>query len=569
MGKGTVIMEKFSQIQYTRPNMEALEATLKEKIEALKAAASYEEARKAYVELSGADVMENTMGSLAHIRNTIDTTDAFYEEEVKVINAGRSRLMPVYRAANEALLNSPFRKEFEAEFGAYLFHNLEEQNKLLNPAIIEDKIEESNLVNQYQKAAAMCRTTFRGEECNFYGLLKHMQSTDRAERKEAFEAWAKLYEEVSPVLDEQYGKLVKLRAGMAKKLGMDSYTQVAYLNKRRYNYGPEDVVKFRQQVKDIIVPACAEIYERQRQRLGVEKLHYYDEALVFPEGNATPIGNKDEMVAAAQKMYRELSKETGEFFDFMVEYELFDLESKPGKRMGGYCSSLPAYKAPFIFSNFNGTSADVDVLTHEAGHAFEGYTASRTLPISAYYHSTSEINEIHSMAMEHFTYPWMNLFFEDADKYRYAHLFGALNVIPYMICVDEFQHRVFENPEQGPKEWRKIWHELEQTYMPWRDYDGNEFLEEGGFWMQKQHIFMYPFYYVDYALAQIGAFEFYSRDKENHDEAWADYCHLCQLGGSKEYFELLEEAHLHNPFKEGSVKAAVDRVIAELKNAKY
>lgn len=562
-------MWKFSQIAYERPHMEELETVLKEKIHQLENAANYEEARRAYIELENADVKDTTMANIAHIRSTINTADPFYEEEVKYLNAAQSRLMPVYRQANEALCQSPYRKDFEAEFGPYLFHNLEEQTRLLDPALIEDKIQESELVQQYQKTTAACRTVFHGEECNFYGLLKHMQSTDRNERKEAFEAWAQMYEKVSPVLEDQYDRLVKLRSSMAEKLGMESYTQMAYLNKRRYNYGPQEVSNFRRQVKEIIVPACAELYERQRKRLGLEKLCYYDEELIFPEGNAVPTGDRKTMVQAAQKMYRELSPQTGEFFDFMAEHELFDLETKPNKRMGGYCTFLQQYKAPFIFSNFNGTSADVEVLTHEAGHAFEGYTASRTLPVSAYYHSTSEINEIHSMAMEHFTYPWMNLFFEDADKYRYAHLFGALKVIPYMICVDEFQHRVFEQPDQTPAQWRAIWRELEKTYMPWRDYDGNEFLEQGGFWMQKQHIFMYPFYYVDYALAQIGAFEFYSRDKENHARAWADYYRLCQLGGSKEYFDLLKEARLHNPFEEGSVKAAVAGVIEELKAANY
>ena len=312
-------MQKFSEIPYQRPDMAALEKRLESKIAALTAAKSYKEAREAYLELESADLMENTMSSLAYIRISINTADPFYEGEVKYINEAQSRLMPVYRKANEALLSSPFRAEFEREFGGYLFHDLEEQTKLLNPAIIEDRIEQSNLVQQYQKTTAMCHTTFRGEECNFYGLLKHMQSVDRAERKEAFEAWAKMYEEVAPELDAQYASLVKLRAGMAKKLGMDNYIQMAYLSKRRYNYGPEDVAQFRKQVKEIIVPACAEIYERQRQRLGIDKLHYYDEALIFPEGNAIPEGDKDALVAAAQKMYRELSPETGEFFDFMVQ----------------------------------------------------------------------------------------------------------------------------------------------------------------------------------------------------------------------------------------------------------
>ena len=264
-------------------------------------------------------------------------------------------------------------------------------------------------------------------------------------------------------------------------------------------------------------------------------------------------------------MYRELSKETGEFFDYMVEHGLFDLETKPGKRQGGYCTFLADDKAPFIFSNFNGTSADVDVLTHEAGHAFEAYSASRIYPLSGQVWSTTEIDEIHSMSMEFFTYPWMDMFFEEnADKYRYAHLVSALTVIPYMACVDEFQHRVFEEKAVNAGRRREIWRELERRYMPWRDYDGNKFLEEGGFWMQKQHIFLFPFYYIDYALAQMGAFEFYGRMKENREAAWEDYYRLCCAGGSQGYFELLKIAGLSNPFAKGTVKKVMDSIRHEL-----
>ena len=183
-------------------------------------------------------------------------------------------------------------------------------------------------------------------------------------------------------------------------------------------------------------------------------------------------------------MYRELAPEAGEFFDFMVEYDLFDLVTKPGKRVGGYCTFLPQYHAPFIFSNFNGTYADVNVLTHEAGHAFAGFTAAKFQKIPELFHSTSEINEMHAMAMELWTYPWMESFFgEKADDYRKDHLADALMGIPYLVSVDEFQHRVYENPDMTPMEWRAAWHEIEKEYMPWRAYDGNEFLEQGGFWM--------------------------------------------------------------------------------------
>lgn len=220
--------------------------------------------------------------------------------------------------------------------------------------------------------------------------------------------------------------------------------------------------------------------------------------------------------------------------------------------------------APFIFSNFNGTSADVDVLTHEAGHAFEAYTAAKTQPLSEMVWSTSEVDEIHSMSMEHFAYPYADKFFgeEAADKYRYAHLVGALTCIPYLVSVDEFQHRVFEKPAMTAKERRAVWHEIEQKYLPWRDYDGNEFLSEGGFWMQKQHIFLYPFYYVDYALAQVCAFQFFAKDRADHQTAWTDYLALCRAGGSRGYFALLDLAHLDNPFREGTVAKVMQAVNA-------
>lgn len=156
------------------------------------------------------------------------------------------------------------------------------------------------------------------------------------------------------------------------------------------------------------------------------------------------------------------------------------------------------------------------------------------------------------------------VFGEQADQYRREHLADALKKIPYMVCVDEYQHRVYEKPDMTAMERRKVWRELEKVYMPWRDYDGNEFLENGGFWMQKQHIFLYPFYYVDYAMAQIGAFEFYTKMKENRTAAWEDYYNLCKAGGSKGYFELLAEAKLHNVLEEGTVREALAGVLAEL-----
>ena len=559
-------MIRFSEIEYQRPDMEALKAAVEEATRKVREAGSAAEVRDAYFAVQEKEKDADTMFTVCHVRNTIDTTDAFYDSEMKWLREAMARTIPQFTAWQKALAESPFRGELEAEFGAQLFRKIDAALMTSDERIIPETIRDGEVRQAYQKVTAVAETDFRGEKCNFYGLLKHMQSTDRAERKEAFEAWAALYEQISGTLEEQYGELVRLRTEMARKMGFQSYTDMAYITRNRFDYTREDAARFREQVRTVITPAVAEFREAQRKRLGVDRLRYYDEALKFPDGNAVPIGTVAELVEKARRMYREMSPETGEFFDFMTEYELFDLETKPGKRMGGYMTRLPAFRAPFIFSNFNGTEADVDVLTHEAGHAFQGYLAMRSIPVAALCGSTSEINETHSMSMEHFAYPWMELFFGDqTEKYLTAHLMEALCTIPYLVSVDEFQHEVYANPEGTPADWRKAWRAIERKYMPWRDYDGNAFLESGGFWMQKQHIFMYPFYYIEYALAQICAFQYYGRMKEDRKAAWEDYLRLCRAGGTKGYFELLETGNLLNPFREGTVEKSTAHAIREIR----
>ncbi|MBR6378233.1 MAG: M2 family metallopeptidase, partial [Oscillospiraceae bacterium] len=336
-------MLKFQDMPYTRPDMEALTAAYAEPTQRLQNAESYAQAREAYFALQEKESQMGTLFSICSVRNTIDTTDPYYDGEIKWLREKSAALIPLRKAYREALASSPWRPDFEAEFGAQLFRMVDASLKTSDERLIPSVIREGELKQAYQKDSAMAVTEFRGEKCNFYGLLKHMESPDRDERREAFHAWAALYESISPQLDAQYDELVALRNGMAKTLGFGSYTELAYLERRRFDYTQADAARFRDQVRRVITPAVAELRERQRQRLGLDKLRFYDEKLLFPEGNADPEGTMEELVAKAQAMYRDMSPETGEFFDFMVKYRLFDLETRPGKRMGGYMTSSPAY----------------------------------------------------------------------------------------------------------------------------------------------------------------------------------------------------------------------------------
>ena len=556
----------FAEIEYKRPDFPKLKRDIKRHLRLLRHAQDYAEAKSRYhaMETLFGDAM--TMGTVATIRNTLDTTDAFYDAEVKALDRAQAMLMPLQKKLDKALLGSRFRPDFIAEFGEQMFFLMEQELRLLSNKIIFDRIREASLGNDYRKLAAGCKVSFMGEDCNFYGLLKHMESPDRDERKAAYLAWAKLYEGISVKLDALYDKLIAVRLRMAKKLGLKDYIDMAYLDMGRSDYTREDVAAFREQVLRVIVPVVSRYKAQQAKRIGVDTLRYYDESFIFPDGNADPVGGEDVLVPIAQNMYRTLSEETGGFFDFMCEHKLFDLETRPGKHLGGYCTDLIAFRAPYIFSNFNGTAEDVGVLTHEAGHAFAGFTAAKHQPILNYISSSAEICEIHSMSMELFTTPWLADLFgkEQAEKARFTHLMETISVIPYLVSVDEFQHRVFENPTMTAQERRAVWRGIERKYQPWRDYDGVPFLEEGGFWMQKQHVFLYPFYYIDYAIAQTCAFQFYGKMKQDRAAAWEQYLRLCKAGGSLGYNGLLALAGLENPLHEGVVERAAAHVIAEL-----
>jgi M3 family oligoendopeptidase len=407
---------------------------------------------------------------------------------------------------------------------------------------------------------ASAKILFEGEERNLSQLVPFQLSTDRDMRKKANEVKYNFMVENEDKLDKIYDDLVKVRTNIAKKLGYKNFVELGYARMLRADYNAEMVANFRKQVEEYIVPVATKLRDRQRVRLGLDTLKYYDEKFSFKTGNAKPKGDPEFILNCGKQMYMELSSETNEFFNFMVDNNLMDLVSKKGKAGGGYCTFISKYKAPFIFSNFNGTSGDVDVLTHEAGHAFQVYS-SRNYEIPEYNFPTYEACEIHSMSMEFFTYPWMNLFFKDeVDKYKYSHLSEALLFIPYGVSVDEFQHFVYENPEVTPAERKTAWRNIERKYLPHKNYEENDYLERGGFWQQQGHIYGTPFYYIDYTLAQICAFQFWKKSSENRENAWSDYLTLCKAGGSESFINLVKLGNLISPFENGCIKSIIDHI---------
>lgn len=560
---------KFKEYKYERPNIDEICSFVEQKTNEIKNANDTDTIINCIKEINKLSSTYSTVSNLAYIRNSIDTTDEFYEKEIDYLNVEGVKLSSKFNEYTKILVNHPFRKELENVYGSYWFKTMELQLKCFDDCIMEELVEESKLSIQYDKLMASAKIEFDGKINNLSQMKVFTSSVDRNTRIEAYKAVNKFLLDNSNEIDDIYDKLVKLRHQMALKLGYENFIELGYARMGRTDYDAKMVEGYRKQVLENVVPVAADIYKENAKRIGVDDPKFYDLSLMFLDGNPTPKGTKDELVSKALKMYSEMSAETKEFFEFMTEHELLDLESKPGKANGGYCTYIPDYKSPFIFANFNGTSGDVDVLTHEAGHALMAYCSKDTIENPDLLWPTSEACEIHSMSMEFFAYPWIHEFFkEDTNKYKISHMSGAVTFIPYGVCVDHYQHMVYANPNATPAERRKMWSDLEKTYLPWRIMDGLEAYENGMFWFQQGHIFSSPFYYIDYTLAQVCALEFYLNSLENKEEAFSRYLHLCKLGGSKSFLELIAEVGINNPFIDGSIKKIIDKLLPVIQSIK-
>ena len=561
---------KFSQMPYERPDVQKLMVEGGELVEGVKNAKSAAEVLQWHGKYT--EVFKNitSLWSICYIRHSINTKDEFYDKENDFFDQNVPLVMKLGVDFYREVVNSPFREELVETLGELWFVNAELKLKGFDDKIIEEMQKDNALASKYNKLLASAELDFDGKKVNLSKLRAYQLSPDRAVRKAAFEKRTEFFVENAKELDEIYDELVRLRDGMAAKLGYSNYIEHGYINMQRNSYSPADVQVFREGVKQVLVPFVAQLHEQRRKDLAVDKLKFYDEDIFFADGNPTPKGTPEEMFEAGKRMYSELSAETKEFFDFMLENELFDVLAKEGKAGGGYCTYIPDYESPYIFANFNGTSEDVDVLTHECGHALNAYLSSG-MEVMEYRECTYDVAEIHSMAMEFFTGDWMRLFFgKETEKFLYMQLASALVFIPYGCMVDEFQHIVYENPGMSPDERKAVWQRLEGEYKPHLDYENDPFFGKGGGWQRQAHIYGRPFYYIDYCLAQICAIQYRILMDTDREAAWKSYIELTKKAGSKKLTDIVAEAGLQSPFDPGcmnTIVAGTSKLLKKLKTA--
>lgn len=555
----------FNQYQYERVPLTPIDPEISNIPDRLLKAESKEE----FLELlNQADAFKRnlaTMYNICYIRHTINTQDEFYSAENDYYDQNMPAAEQFSTRLSQAVMDSRFQELALKELGETYFLNARLAQKAFSPEIAEDMAEENRLQSEYQKLIASARIQFDGQTVNLSRLTPFKEGPDREVRQRAWEAESKFMEENGEKLDEIFDKLVKTRTRMAKKLGFNSFTEVAYCRLKRASYGRKETDAFCEQVRREIVPLATHLIKLQHDRNNIEDAMIWDRSLSFKEGNPRPQGTPEEIFEKGRKMYSELSPVTAEFIEFMLSNGLFDVLSRDGKAGGGYCTSIPDFQAPFVFANFNGTAGDVEVLTHECGHALNSYISLRKVKYIEQEEPSYDIAEIHSMGMEFMTYPFMGLFFGDKkDRFIYQHLASAIIFLPYGCMVDRFQHIIYDNPELTPQERHKEWLKLEEAYRPDIDYGNISYFAKGGWWQRQLHIYMHPFYYIDYCLAQSAAFMLYNIMRENYEAGWEKYIALVNKGAELTYTQLLAEMGLDSPFEEGALRRIVGPSYMEL-----
>jgi M3 family oligoendopeptidase len=460
----------------------------------------------------------------------------------------------------KVLYNSPFRSTLEEALGEVAFKNMELAMKSDSPEIVSLRQEENRLTSEYEKLMASARFAWEGQELSMSGLGKYLTSPDRKVRKDAWQMVQDFMEEQSSDLDDIYHSLVKNRTAQATTLGYDNFVALGYDRLQRNCYQKEQVKEFRRNIKKYWVPFATKLQEKRAARLDVEQLTLVDQGVYFKEGNPSPDKTPEQILEKGLQMYQELSKETGEFMERMMQQEMFDVLSRTGKRQGGYMDFLPELRMPLIFANFNGTSSDVDVITHECGHAFQGYLAGKD-DVREHWDITMETAETHSMSMEFFTNPWMHLFFgEDAARFCQMQLEDAICFIPYGCMVDEFQQIMYEYPKLTKPQRHEVWKRLEGQYRPHLDSSGMPFFEKGGLWQRQQHIYTSPFYYIDYCIAQICALQYKMLMTRDFQQAWESYLTLCRKSAAGYFTDMIQEVGLLSPFEEKTIENLVQQL---------
>ena len=551
---------KFSEFKYKRADINEIKNKMQKLIEEFTKTDSFQKQCEIITEINTLRDEFNSMQGLASLKKTLNINKEYFEKEMDYYDEAEPIFDNLVCDFYKVLVYCKNEKDLRNKYGNKLFDLANMKMKCTSEKILEELQEENKLVTEYVELCESRISIYEGKEFTRWDFNSLICDKDRSVRKRAFEAQNKLDLKSEEKMEDLFDRFVKLRQKMAVKMGYKNFIEMGYARMNRIGYDRKMIDNFRKQILDYIVPLNTELIKSQGKRLGINPVKFYDEAIFFKDGNPKLKGDNNFILNQALKMYNSMSTETDEFFRYIMNRELLDIEDRKDKEAGGFCEYLPKFKAPYICSKFDGTLECFNEVIHEIGHAFQNYLC-RSYDIPEYVMTTEDIAEMHSMSMEFLIEPWLQNFFgEEAEKYKFSHMCSALFLLTYIAAVDEFQHNVYEKPEATIEERNSMWRQIEKKYIPYRDYDGNENLNRGTFWLRQSHIFWGPFYYIDYGLAQVVAFEFWSKARKDWMGAWKDYVNLCKAGGAFTFNEVLKHGNIRNPFECGSIETIVKEI---------
>ncbi len=462
-------------------------------------------------------------------------------------------------------LDAPERAELPRERFAVLDRALENRRALFREANIPRETQLAELEQQYQKIMGAMTVAFRDQERTLVQMAPFLEETDRSLRQEAWELGARRRLQDREAIDNLFDQMKDLRIAVAHEAGFANFVEYAFRNRERFDYGIEDSIRFHEAVEKVVVPLMRRIQEEHKAALGLETFRPWDGA-VDPLGRPPlhPFQDVEQLAAGTEAIFSEVDAELGAQFAYLRQHELLDLANRKGKAPGGYQTTLEDARLPFIFMNAVGLDADVRTLLHEGGHAFHTL-ACRGEPLAAYRDSPLEFCEVASMTMELLGARRLDPFYnaKDASRSNRKLLEGIVLILPWIATVDAFQHWLYTHPTHTRDQRKTAWNELLERFGGIVDWSGYEEARNHS-WHRQLHIFLYPFYYIEYGIAQLGALQIWQSALTNRAAAVADYKKALALGGSRPLPDLFAAAGIRFDFSAEQIGSLMTTIRTEL-----
>jgi oligoendopeptidase F len=512
-------------------------------------------------------------GDERYIAMTCQTDDPEREAaHLAFVRDIRPKLKPLLNELRSKYLDSPHRAGLPAERYRVFDRAQANRRELYREANIPRETELAELDQQYQKTIGAMTVQFEGQERTPAQMAPILEETDRDRRKVAWELVAARRLQDRDRLDDIFDRMIALRQEIAKEAGFPGYVEYVYKARERFDYGVAQAKAFQDAIEAEVVPLARRIQEERKKTLRVETLRPWDIS-VDPLGRPPlrPFVDVEKLAEGCETIFADVDPELGAQFAFLRASKLLDLANRKGKAPGGYQTTLEDDRLPFIFMNAVGVDGDLRTLLHEGGHAFHAL-ASRGESLAAYRESPIEFCEVASMSMELLGARNLGMFYNDADADRsYEQLLeGIVLILPWIATVDAFQHWIYERPSHARDERRAAWNDLMDRFGGIVDWSGYEDARASS-WHRQLHIFLYPFYYIEYGIAQLGALQIWERSLTDRAGAVASYRKALAIGGARPLPDLFAAAGAKFDFSRATIAPlmrAIGDELVKLKGAR-